>query len=194
LSPVVEAAWIAAVPGSLGIIGTVVVSVVGSRTTRQATIATINAGHSARVWEKRAAAYEEAVREVLARRTRREATTSRGDLGGVESKAVEELFQAEESEIIRIRAALRPYTSAEVWTAYKAADEANTAFWVSLSNLASANATAQYRAGRLQQAVTADELPPEPDYQGALDAMYEARSAAATADEAFFDVINRELG
>lgn len=193
LSPVVEAAWIAAVPGSLGIIGTVVVSIVGTRTTRQATIATINADHKARVWEKRAAVYEDAVSEVLARRTRRESLTSRGDVGNIGSKPVEELRKIEEPEIIRIRAALRPYASANVWAAYVVADDVNTAFWISLSNLAMANIPTQDRADRMQQAVVRDESPPQSDYQIALEAMYTARSAAAAADEAFFGVINREL-
>lgn len=35
--------------------------------------------------------------------------------------------------------------------------------------------------------------PPDPDYQGALNAMYAARTAAGDADDAFFEVVNREL-
>lgn len=139
MNPTVEAALIAAGTGAVGVIGTVVVSIVGSRNTRQTTLATISASHNARVWEKQAAAYEEAAREVLARQSRRMAITSRGDIGNVQGQPIQEIFKSEEPEIIRIRAALRPYASAEVWAAYKVADEASIAFWVSLTKLASAH-------------------------------------------------------
>lgn len=102
MNPTVEAAWIASGVGALGIVSTAVVSIVGSRSARQVAIATINASHNARVWENRAAAYEDAVREVLARRTRRVALTSRGDIGNIGSKPIEEMRKAEEPEIIRI--------------------------------------------------------------------------------------------
>lgn len=193
MNPTVEAALIAAGTGAVGVIGTVVVSIVGSRNTRQTTLATISASHNARVWEKQAAAYEEAAREVLARQSRRMAITSRGDIGNVQGQPIQEIFKSEEPEIIRIRAALRPYASAEVWAAYKVADEASIAFWVSLTKLASAHYVTEDRGQRMQQGVTDDELPPDPDYQGALDAMYAARSAAGDADDAFFEVVNREL-
>lgn len=41
--------------------------------------------------------------------------------------------------------------------------------------------------------MTGDELLPDPDYQGALDAMYESRTATGAADEALFEVINSKL-
>jgi hypothetical protein len=193
LNPVVEAAWIAAIPSGLAIISTATVSIVSSRNAKKATIATIDAGHNARLWEKRASAYEDAVKEVQARRIRREALTSRGDIGSVGSKPIEETRKAEEPEIIKIRAALRPYASAEAWTAYQAADEANSAFWVSLTRLVSAHFGAEHRAQLREQGVPDDGLPPDPGYQQVLDAMYKARTAASDADEALFRVINREL-
>jgi len=194
MNPSVEAAWIAAGVGALGIVSTAVVSISGSRNTRKATTATIDAARDARVWEKRTAAYEDAAEEVMARQTRRTAITSRGDIGNVKGQPTKEIFKSEEPEIIRIRAALRPYASANVWAAYKAADEANIAFWASLSKLASTHYVTEDRNRLMHQGVADDELPDDPDYQCALDAMYKARTDAATADDAFFASINRELG
>jgi hypothetical protein len=121
VTPGIAEAWIAAGVGGLGIVATAVVAVVNARNTRQTAIATIDTGRETRVWEKQSAAYEDAVKEVLARRTRRTALTSRGDIGNIGSHPVEEIFKAEDPEIIRVRARLRPYASDEVWAAYEAA-------------------------------------------------------------------------
>lgn len=68
MQPVVEAAWIAAGTGVLGVVGTVVVAVSGFRNTRKVTDQTIQAAaqdsiraldavRANRLWEKQAAAY-----------------------------------------------------------------------------------------------------------------------------------------
>ncbi|MGO8960949.1 MAG: hypothetical protein ACLQFR_26810 [Streptosporangiaceae bacterium] len=128
MSTVVDVAWIsvvgAAVGGGFALMG----SMASTRIARKAAEVTIDGRHNQRLWEKQAAAYEEAVREVQARRTRRTTLTSRGDIGNIGSHSIQELFKAEEPEISRIRAGLRPYTSADVWAAYQAADQANAAF------------------------------------------------------------------
>lgn len=155
---------------------------------------TIEGEHRQRRWEKQSAAYEEAVKEALARRTRREALTGRGDVGNIGSLPTEELRKSEEPESTRIRVALRTYASEAVWTAYEAADRANTVFWTNLGKLASAQLAGQWRTEGQQAAEREDHLPPDPDYEGALEAMYESRSNARSADEALCDVINRDLG
>jgi hypothetical protein len=149
---------------TIGVSGTVIVGVAGFGAAIWNTRKTLAAAREARIWDRRAAAYVDAIHEVDGRRTRREALTSRGDIGNIGSHPVEEMRKAEEPELIRIRAALRPFASAVVWAAYQAADDANTAFWVSLSRLASAH------------------ISNDPSYQGALDAMYQARTAAGVAD------------
>ena len=78
VDPTIAAAWITGGVGALGIVGTVVTSVVGSRNTKRATEATIAASAAAtaatlaaareeRLWEKRAAAYEETIAELRLR-------------------------------------------------------------------------------------------------------------------------------
>jgi hypothetical protein len=64
---------------------------------------------------------------------------------------------------------------------------------VNLFSLASAQTTAQVRAEQASAGVSEGSLPPETDYQGALDAMYKSKEDAMTADKALFDAINREL-
>jgi hypothetical protein len=120
--------------------------------------------------------------EVLARQVEREKKTSRGDIGAIGRIALEEMRRAEERESIRITALLRAYASPAVWSVYKVADEANTAFWTSLITLEQANAP----GGR----------PPGtsiPEYGDALAAMQQAKIDAVSADEPLFDAINAEL-
>jgi hypothetical protein len=204
MSPVVEAAWIAAGVSIVSLAGTVTVAIVGFRNTRKATAQTVDAStnntvralaaaRSDRLWDKQAAAYVDAVTEVLARGTRREALTSRGDVGNIGSHPRQERLKAEEPESIQIRAALRAYASEAVWAAYEAADEANTAFWLSLDRLASAQFDSERSAERLQAGASEDQAPPGSDYPRALDAMNESKSDAGVADDALFKAINREL-
>jgi hypothetical protein len=61
MNPTVEAGWIAAGVGVVGIIGTSVVAVVGARSTKDATTATLDAEHEGRVWDKRADVYVQAI-------------------------------------------------------------------------------------------------------------------------------------
>jgi hypothetical protein len=79
VSPVTDGAWVGvvgvAIGGVIAIAGTAVNGRIALRTTKT----TIEGEERQRLWEKRCAAYEETVREVLARQTRREALTSRGD-------------------------------------------------------------------------------------------------------------------
>lgn len=82
MDPTIAAALITGGVGALGIVGTVVTSVVGSQSTREATERTVEAGTAAntatlisaredRLWEKRAAAYQETLTRLLHRQAER---------------------------------------------------------------------------------------------------------------------------
>jgi hypothetical protein len=160
----IEAAWIGVAAVVAGGLVSVAGAMVNGWNTRRVAETTIEGEHRQRLWEKQSAAYEDAVKEVLARRTRRDALTSRGDVGNIGSHPIEEMRKAEEPESIKIRSALRAYASTAVWTAYEKADEANDEFWVSLGRLQSAHIASEHRAER-QQAGERDQLPP--DYESA---------------------------
>lgn len=183
MSAVVEVAWIGvggvAVGGLIAITGTLV----NGRVARQAAETTTKGAHRQRLWEKQSSAYEAVLKEVLARRTRREVLTSRGDVGNIGSHPRDEMQRAENDDSIQLTATLRAYASDAVWAAYERADEANRTFWLSLSKLASAQMSAERREGPSSGS----------DYQDALDAMNLAKNAAVAADESFFEATNREL-
>ena len=179
MSPVTDGAWVGVVGVAIGGVITIAGTAVNGRIALRTTKATIQGEERQRLWEKRCAAYEETVREVLARQTRREALTSRGDPGNIGSHPIEEMRKHEEPESIRIRALMLAYASGAVWTAYEDADSVNTQFWVNLARLASA--------------VGMRSLTPGVDYQEVLDAMYKSKEDAVTADKELFDKINQEL-
>lgn len=179
-----------AIGGFISITGTAV----NGRIARRAAETTIVGEHRQRLWEKQSAAYEETVREVLARQTRREALTSRGDVGSIGSQPIEEMRKHEEPESIRIRALMLAYASTAVLAAYEEADDANTLFWVNPSRLVSAQIETQSRSEQESAGIGVESLRPEVDYQGALDAMHESKKDAIVVNKALFDAINRELG
>ena len=83
VNPTIEAAWIAAGVGALGIAGAVTTAIVGFRSTRNATTKTVAAGTAStmatlaaareeRLWEKQAAAYEETIAALLHRQMKRQ--------------------------------------------------------------------------------------------------------------------------
>ena len=193
MSLVLDVAWVGvagvAVGGLLSTAGTAV----NGRIARRAAETAIEGAHRQRLWEKHSAVYEEIVREVLARQVRREALTSRGDFGNIGSHPIEETRRNEEPDSVRMKALLLAYASAPVSAAYENADKANALFWVNLSRLASAETMAQLRAEQQSAGVSAGTLLPVDDDQGALDAMYQSREDAATADKDLFEAINRQL-
>jgi hypothetical protein len=104
-------AWIGVVSVTVGGVVTVAGSMVNGLMTHRVAETTIEGEHRQRLWEKQSAAYEDTVRELLARRARREALTSRGDVGNIGSHLIEEMRKAKEPESIQIRAALWAYAS-----------------------------------------------------------------------------------
>jgi hypothetical protein len=193
VSSLIDVAWIGVAGVVIGGFISITGTAVNGWTARRAAEMTLEGEHRQRLWEKQSAAYEETVREVLARQTRREALTSRGDVGSIGSHPIEEMRKHEEPESIRIKALLLAYASAAVWAAYDEADSANALFWLNLSRLASAQLATQSRAEQQSVGVSEGSLRPEVDYRGALDAMHNSKKDAVTVDKALFDAINREL-
>lgn len=118
VSSVIDVAWIGVAGVAIGGLISITGTAVNGRIAHRAAKTTIEGQQRQRLWEKQCAAYEETVREVLARQTRREALTSRGDLGNIGSQPIEEMRQHEEPESIRIKALMLAYASALVWAAY----------------------------------------------------------------------------
>jgi hypothetical protein len=109
VSLVTDGAWVGVVGVAIGGVITIAGTVVNGRIALRTTETTIESEERQRLWEKRCAAYEETVREVLARQTRRETLTSRGDPGNIGSHPIEEMRKHEEPQSIRISAsAARP--------------------------------------------------------------------------------------
>jgi hypothetical protein len=79
MSPVVEAALIAAITGGVGVVGTVVVAISGHRTTNKTTVLALDAARGDRLWDKQAATYEETLSALLYRADKRrdQVTTAR---------------------------------------------------------------------------------------------------------------------
>lgn len=82
MNPAITAAWISGGVGALGIVSTAVTAWIGARNTRQATQRTVEAGAAStratlaaaredRLWERRAAAYEETLTGLLYRQLKR---------------------------------------------------------------------------------------------------------------------------
>jgi hypothetical protein len=93
---VIEVAWIGVAGVAIGGFITIAGTAVNGRIAHRAAETTIEGEHRHRVWDKQSAAYEETVREVRARQTRRHALTSRGDTGNIGSHPREEIFKHEE--------------------------------------------------------------------------------------------------
>lgn len=183
MSPSIEAAWIAAGSGLLGVTvgvaGTVVVALAGFRNTRRSTAATVEASSEGiraqieadgrtRFWEKRASAYEAALAMV---RYRAETRADRFRVYRMdeetEKKALDNLEAHEPPGLFEIQGRLLAYASSEVLNAYLAAEAADRE---------AANAYVSSRAGLMQS-----------------DALFRALEAAQEADTKLTDIIRTEL-
>ena len=193
MSAVVEVAWIGVAGVAVGSFLSFLGTTLNGRITHRAAEAAIEGERRQRLWDKQSAAYEETVREVLARQIRREALTSRGDVGNIGRHPIEEGRKHEEPENIRIKALMLAYASPAVWTAYENADKANALFWRNLFDLASAQLITQMQAEQQSTDEEESSRPLEVNYQGVLDAVSMAKEGAVATDQALFDAINREL-
>jgi hypothetical protein len=142
----VAAAWIGAGVGGgvalVGVVGTVVTSIVNSNNTRKATERTVDAGTAAnratliaaredRLWERRAAAYEDATAGLLLRQTKRQWSAVVYPAGAPfdPQKLQEYRASLEVPGWNETQARLVPYASREVLSAYNACQEADSEVW-----------------------------------------------------------------
>jgi len=138
VDPTITAAWITGGVGALGIAGTTVTAWIGSRSTRKATertvesgaastMATLAAAREDRLWDKRAAAYEETLAGVLYRQARRshELRGFRWD-EATEAQLKEVLDKSQPPGWFQTHARLTAYASDAVRTAFEEATQADS--------------------------------------------------------------------
>jgi hypothetical protein len=108
----IAAALISGGVGALGIVGTVVTAVVGSRETRKATEQTLAAARDDRLWEKRCRAYEETIARCLSRRNKRLDALDDGIDKWSEKQLVEFIvtYESDTAEVAAL-SRLMPYAS-----------------------------------------------------------------------------------
>jgi hypothetical protein len=142
MSPVIEAASIAAGVSLLSLVGTVAVAVSGHRTTQKTNSKTIQAGtdntvraleaaREDRLWDKRAAAYEEAIAYLLYRKARRgqlfQALYQRED----PDERMEQLYgDFKPAPMLEIQGRVTSYSSEAVRAAFESAERADNDFRV----------------------------------------------------------------
>jgi hypothetical protein len=126
----IAAALISGGVGVVGIAGAVVTSVVGSRTTRQVTVATLAAAREDRLWEKRCAAYEESVARLLHRREKRQDGVKMYQLDEAsEQQLIEFAATYEPVGLIAAKARLIPFASDAVVAASAVCEKADLEVW-----------------------------------------------------------------
>jgi hypothetical protein len=187
MRPVVEAAWIATGTAAIGIIASASVGISGLRNTRKATQETVQSERLLRLWDKRAAAYEQALADLLHRKENRRALLA----GGWIARESQERFQNwldsyDESKWWEMNGRLLAYSTDDVGDAVDAANEAHRQILEQneqVKNLEEQNQTA------------------DPAMQpGIVDAIASARQTltatlrhSADAENALIDVIRAEL-
>jgi len=196
VDPTITAAWISGGVGAVGIVGTAVTALIGSRSTRKATEqaiaagaantrATLTAAREDRVWEKRAAAYEETLAAVLFRRKQR-AYELLDELWGDDARGLRVPNPFEELEppgSLERRSRLWAYASDTVLAAAEVAEDAHIQVWLRHFD--------EVRIRRKQEAHPAlDEA--EAVHQ-AVRRFGDAVDGAAAADESLIKVIRDEM-
>jgi hypothetical protein len=132
VDPTIAAAWITGGVGALGIVGAVVTNIVGSRSTKRATEATIAAGVATtaatlaaarddRLWEKRCAAYEETLATLMNHRKQRPLGMSPAD-DAEKMRSIDSDSPEWAQELGRLYA----YASGAVLAAWDSAQDAHT--------------------------------------------------------------------
>jgi hypothetical protein len=201
VDPTITAALISGAVGALGIAGTVATAVVGSRNTRRATEQSVGAGaantratlaaaREDRLWEKRAAAYEETLTGLLHRQAQRHFDLRKYRVYGEEEQKLKEFYQNYELPgVFEAQGRLVAYASDAVMDTFNASRGAHAKVRVQYSHRA-----ALQEQIRTAQANGTPQSAPDGgtmmDAQRKLDAALEAADAA---DEALIKVIRDEL-
>lgn len=201
VNPQIAAALISGGVGAIGIVGTVVTSVVGSKNTRQATARTVEAGTAAnratliagredRLWERRAAAYEEALTSLLHRQAKRHFDLRDYRVTAEIEQNMNDFYEGYELPgLFETEGRLVAYASNPVIKAYRATRSAHAAVQVAQSHR-----TALQVSNRL----AAQTARPEGAASGEImtDAQRKLSSAlreADAADETLIEIIRTEL-
>lgn len=201
MNPQIAAALISGGVGAVGIVGTVVTAWIGSRNTRKATERTVEAGavntratllaaHDAWLREKRCAVYEQTLRELLYRQSKRhhELRGYRWDEGS--EQELKDFYNAYEPPgFFESRASLAAYASDVVMAASNAAGKAHgevRAGCLQLEELREQIRTAQLN-GTPQSAPSGDTM------MNANRQINSAREAADAMDDGLIMIIREEL-
>jgi hypothetical protein len=182
----IMAACISGGVGAVGILSTAVTAWIGSRNTRWATERTIDAGAAAnratltaareeRLWERRAAAYEEALADVLHRQLKREHDLSRYQWDDASEQEAKEMFDAYGPPGFDAQGRLVAYGSDAVHAAFYDAACADSKLWAAL---------VVHRVA-LRNAIPPTQDTSQPDGDPALHAEKKLEAALEAADSAY---------
>jgi hypothetical protein len=201
VNPTIAAALISGGVGAVGVVGTAVTAWIGSRNSRKATgqavaagaantRATLAAAREDRLWEKRCAVYEQELRELLYRQSKRY-----NDLRGyrwdeASEQQLKEFYNAYEPPgFFESRARMAAYASDVVLAASNTAGKAHgevRAACLQLEELREQIRTAQLN-GTPQSAPSGETM------MNANRKINDAREAAETADDVVIMIIREEL-
>jgi hypothetical protein len=205
VDPTITAAWIGAGVGGgvglLGIVGTVVTSVVSSSNTRKATERTVEEGAATnratlaaaredRLWEKRAAAYEETLTGLLHRQAQRHFDLRKYRVDDETEQKLKQFYENYELPgVFETQGRLVAYASDAVMDAFNASRGAHAKVRVQYGRRVALRETS-----RLAQA--SGDLKVMPNRQELNEVnrqLDDVLSAADAADEALIKVIRDEL-
>jgi hypothetical protein len=205
MNPEIAAAWIgAAVGGGVALVGvaaSIVSSVVSSNNTRRATERTVDAGTAAnratlvaaredRLWEKRAAAYEESLTDLLYRQARRQHDLRRYRLDDASEQRLKAFYEDYELPgVFEPQARLVAYASDTVIEAFNAARRAH-------DEVRSRYSQYEMAKDQIRAAIDSGRPRAAQDAETGIEAsrqLDKAREAADAADEALIAVIRGEL-
>jgi hypothetical protein len=187
------------VVGVVGVVATAVTAWIGSWNTRRATERTVEAGADAtratlisaredRLWERRAAAYEEALTGLLHRQAKRHFDTRQFRTS--DEQQMKEFYESYQLPgVFETESRITAYASDAVMKAHKATRGAHSAVVVAYSHRASLQESRRLAAqtGRMEGAVSEEIMT---DAERKLDA---ALQAADAADQALIEIIRTEL-
>ena len=197
----IAAALISGGVGALGIAGTVVTSIVGSRNTRDATERTVEAGTAAnratlvaaredRLYAARAAAYETVLTQLLHRGAQRHFDLRKYRTSEAEENRLAEFYEKYELPgMFETRARMTAYASEPVLASYDASMRAHSSVRAQYGARAALRESADLgvRSGNIGSVPDGDTMM---DASRKLDSALEAADAA---DQALIDVIREEL-